>query len=112
FAPMIVCITHVKVGHRQTPYKANAPPEMVGRFAFRFTDSSQKNWLKKTSEIDLRFFIECIFLLLLFAKTIYFNFKLNEVYCSMRIHSIKVFYVLECAPFESMQVVHHVPRNP
>src|SRR5512146_3219629 len=25
---------HVKVGHRQTPYKANAPPEMVGRFAF------------------------------------------------------------------------------
>jgi hypothetical protein len=23
----------VKVGHRQTPYKQNAPPEMVGRFA-------------------------------------------------------------------------------
>ena len=25
--------TYVKVGHRQTPYKQNAPPEMVGRFA-------------------------------------------------------------------------------
>ena len=30
---MIVYITYVKVGHRQTPYKQNAPPEMVGRFA-------------------------------------------------------------------------------
>jgi hypothetical protein len=35
---MIVCITHVKVGHRQTPYKQNAPPEMVGRFAFQLLD--------------------------------------------------------------------------
>jgi hypothetical protein len=32
---MIVWITHVKVGHRQTPYKQNAPPVMVGRFAFQ-----------------------------------------------------------------------------
>jgi hypothetical protein len=32
---MIVCTSHVKVGHRQTPYKQIAPPEMVGRFAFQ-----------------------------------------------------------------------------
>jgi hypothetical protein len=29
-----VCTSHVKVGHRQTPYKQNAPPEYGGAFCF------------------------------------------------------------------------------
>jgi hypothetical protein len=28
---------HAKVGHRQTPYKQNAPPEMEGRFCKPYT---------------------------------------------------------------------------
>ena len=30
---MIVCITHVKVGHRQTPYKVKDPAQKAGSFA-------------------------------------------------------------------------------
>ena len=33
---MIVCITHVKVGHRQTPYKVKDPAQKAGSFALGF----------------------------------------------------------------------------
>ena len=43
---MIVWITHVKVGHRQTPHKQNAPPEMVGRFAWWYLNFLLKAGVK------------------------------------------------------------------
>ena len=46
---MIVWITHVKVGYRQTPHKQNSPPEMVGRFAFFYINFYRKRALKFNS---------------------------------------------------------------
>jgi hypothetical protein len=50
----------VKVGHRQTPYKQKAPPDLVGLFALAgIIRTYIQNVVDHTNAIDIFYMIEC-----------------------------------------------------